>query len=635
MLIDRYSLVVWLVTIGMIVIVGAYTFYLASVKPKPSSSFSRKLNQHLFMPSLFGSRQLEPLPYNIGYVPSRILSLFIFIYVSLNFIFCCVSYNIKSPNTWFSEDKDQLVSYISNRTGVLSYANLGLAIVFSGRNNLLFAITGWSQTTFLTIHRWVSRVATVQAIVHSIIYTITYFWSGGAAGYYAEAAKAYYWWGIIATTAMGIAICVSVLPIRLRAYEFFLITHIVLAILAIAGCWYHVELRFKRRWGYEVWIYLAMAFWGFDRLMRFVRVAWFNDWTGVTPSFVEKIPGSSFLQITVFPGKRWINSMGPGKHTFLAFPGKFWESHPFTIADWGTLDPNAYKGLAHSSGASSGESSSNVSLSEKIPGKSADAVVREAAADSHQSIGEGEFFIRFLLRPHTGSTRSLLHKLTNSSSPSQKHHLRILTEGPYAGHSQTLHPLRYADTILCITGGIGVTYSLGVLKQYLDLQKAPTENDGSRKKALTANATRFVFAWSAREAGLIRHVTEHMIPYSEAKNANVEINIWHTGEESIEGTKIQLDQSVTRSGEKGEEITTTASSASSPSATPPYNNISSLTTGSRMHIPSVLESVLEPSRRVAVLVCAPGGMADDVRKGVVQAVGRGFEVQLIEEAFAW
>lgn len=595
------------------------------------------------MPSLFGSRQLEPLPYNTGYVPSRILSLFIFIYVALNIIFCCVSYNIKSPNTWFSEDRDQLVSYISNRTGVLGYANLGLAIVFSGRNSLLYAVTGWSQTTFLTIHRWVSRVATVQAIVHSIIYTVTYFWSGGAAGYYAEAKKAYYWWGIIATVAMSIAIAVSVLPIRLRAYEFFLITHIVLAILAIAGCWYHVELRFMRRWGYEVWIYLAMAFWGFDRLMRFVRVAWFNEWSGVTPSIVEQIPGSGFLQITIFPGKRWINSMGPGKHTFLAFPGKFWESHPFTIADWGTLDPNVYRGLTHYSGASSGESSSNVSLSEKTAAKSADTTVREPTVDTHQSGGESKFFIRFLLRPHTGSTRSLLRKLTHSSSPSQTHHLRILTEGPYAGHSQTLHPLRYADTILCITGGIGVTYPLGILKQYLYIQKAKSSarNNGSKSKALMANTTRFVFAWSAREEGLIRHVTEHMIPCTEARNANVEINIWHTGEDaSNAGTKPKSHRagpsSVAGAGEKSEEITATAASSSASASSRPYsNNTTSLVTGSRMLIPSVLESVLEPSRRVVVLVCAPGGMTDEVRKSVVNAVGEGFEVQLIEEAFAW
>jgi len=225
---------VWLVTIGITLLVGAYTAYLANIKPKPTNSLARKLNQHLFMPSLFGSRQLEPLPYNIGYVPSRILSLFIFIYVALNVIFCCVSYSIKSPNTWFSEDRAQIAAYISNRAGVLAYANLGLAIVFSGRNSLLYAVTGWSQTTFLTIHRWVSRVATVQAIVHSIIYTVTYVWSGGSASYFAEAKKAYYWWGIIATVAMSIAIVVSVLPIRLRAYEFFLITHIVLAILAIA-----------------------------------------------------------------------------------------------------------------------------------------------------------------------------------------------------------------------------------------------------------------------------------------------------------------------------------------------------------------------------------------------------------------
>lgn len=600
------------------------------------------------MPSLFGSRQLEPLPYNIGYVPSRVLSLFIFIYVSLNFIFCCVSYSVKSPNTWFSTDRDQLVAYISNRTGVLSYANLGLAIVFSGRNNILVALTGWSQTTFLTIHRWVSRVATVQAIVHSIIYTLTYFWSGGAAAYYAEAAKAYYWWGIIATVALSIAITVSVLPIRLRAYEFFLITHILLAILAIAGCWYHVELRFKRRWGYEVWIYLAMAFWGFDRLMRFARVAWYNEWTGATPSIVEKIPGSDFLQITVFPGKRWINAMGPGKHTFLAFPGKFWESHPFTIADWGTLNPSTYKGLACSSDASSGEDSSNVSPSEKTPKESINAIGREGAIDSQQSGGEGEFFIRFLLRPHTGSTRTLFQKLTTSSSPSHKYPLRILTEGPYAGHSQTLYPLKHADTILCITGGVGVTYSLGLLKQYLALQDAAVKESGSRKKGLAANTTRFVFAWSAREEGLIRHVTQHMIPYDQAKRANVEIKIWQTGgADNRLGDEKKHEHSIATGGEKGEEITATTTSPSSSSSSSSHSpspsaarrahsdGITSLIMGTRMHIPSVIESVLEPSRRVAVLVCAPGGMTDEVRKSVVRAVGNGFEVQLIEEAFAW
>lgn len=610
------------------------------------------LNQHLFMPSLFGSRQLEPLPYNIGYVPSRVLSLFIFIYVSLNFIFCCVSYSVKSPNTWFSTDRDQLVAYISNRTGVLSYANLGLAIVFSGRNNILVALTGWSQTTFLTIHRWVSRVATVQAIVHSIIYTLTYFWSGGAAAYYAEAAKAYYWWGIIATVALSIAITVSVLPIRLRAYEFFLITHILLAILAIAGCWYHVELRFKRRWGYEVWIYLAMAFWGFDRLIRFARVAWYNEWRGLTPSIVEKIPGSDFLQITVFPGKRWINAMGPGKHTFLAFPGKFWESHPFTIADWGSLNPNTYKGLAFSSDASSGEALGNVSSSEKTPKEIINTTRGEAATHNQQSCGEGEFFIRFLLRPHTGSTRTLFQKLTTSSSPSHKYPLRILTEGPYAGHSQTLYPLKHADTILCITGGVGVTYSLGVLKQYLALQNATVKEGGSRKKGLTANATRFVFAWSAREEGLIRHVTQQMIPYDQAESANVEIKIWQTGgaDKRLAGEK-KHEHSIATGGEKDEGITATTTSPSSlssssshstsPSPSPSAarrtqsNTITSLTTGTRMHIPSVIESVLEPSRRVAVLVCAPGGMTDEVRKSVVRAVGNGFEVQLIEEAFAW
>lgn len=611
-----------MLTIGIPILVGVLTLVKSSLAPKQSSTLSRKLNQYLFLPALTNGRQLQPLPYSIGYAPSRILSLFIFFYVSLNIIFCCVSYDNQTPNTWFSTNKDQTATYVSNRTGVLSFANLGLAIAFSGRNNLLIALTGWSQTTFLTIHRWASRVATVQAVVHSIIYTVTYFWSGGAQAYYAEVKMPYYWWGIIATVVMSLSVGFSVLPVRLRAYELFLIIHIVLAIFAIIGCWYHVELRFKQRWGYEVWIYLAMAFWAFDRLFRFGRVLWYNEWTVPMASHVEKVADSEFLQLTIFPGKRWVSSIGPGKHTFLTFPGKLWESHPFTIADWGFLGSNAPEGVASSSMSASEDSSSNDSPTESADEKRV-AAVHESAVTDEALPGKGRFYMRVLMRPHAGSTRSLFGKFT--SSPTSPRHLRILTEGPYAGHSQTLHPLKHADTVLCVAGGIGVTYSLGFIKQYLEQNKRPSPVTGKR---VLARTTRFMLAWSAREAGLIDHVTQNMIPANATRTGHLEVNVWHTSEGQVVGST-EISAGETKTVPDSEDC---LPSQSSPSRE--HNNITSLTTGSRMPVESVIRSILEPSRRVAVLVCAPGSLADDVRRSVVKAVGDGFEVSLIEEAFA-
>ena len=87
-----------------------------------------------------------------------------------------------------------MCEYVGNRTGTLSLVNITIAILFVGRNNILIAVTGWNHTAFLTFHRWAARVAAVQAVVHSIVYTLAYFEppTGGAAAYSAEAAMPFF-----------------------------------------------------------------------------------------------------------------------------------------------------------------------------------------------------------------------------------------------------------------------------------------------------------------------------------------------------------------------------------------------------------------------------------------------------------
>jgi hypothetical protein len=54
-----------------------------------------------------------------------------------------------------------------------------------------------------------------------------------------------------------------------------------------------------------------------------------------------------------------------------------------------------------------------------------------------------------------------------------------------------------------------------------------------------------------------------------------------------------------------------------------------------MDIGTVIRSSLEVGHQTTVLVCGPGGMADEATRQVVNCVKDGFGVDLIEEAFAW
>ena len=66
----------------------------------------------------------------------------------------------------------QILRYVSDRTGIISFANFPLIWLFGTRNNFVSWVTGWDFPTCTNFHRWVARVATVQAVVHSVGYTI-------------------------------------------------------------------------------------------------------------------------------------------------------------------------------------------------------------------------------------------------------------------------------------------------------------------------------------------------------------------------------------------------------------------------------------------------------------------------------
>ncbi|KAK2609498.1 hypothetical protein N8I77_002995 [Diaporthe amygdali] len=589
----RYSVILYFVVIGICLICGALT-QITTVSPGlqkrlQTSGLVTKLRTNIFLPALFGSRRLEPLPGRAGYLPSRTLSIFIAIYVILNVIFSAVNFRSFQPNIYFMSAGFEFCEYVGNRTGTLSFVNISIAILFAGRNNPLIPLTGWSQSTFLTLHRWAARVATLQAIVHSIVYTMAYWQPGydGASAYAAKAAEPFYYWGIIATIAMCLATGFAVLPLRIMLYETFLIIHIVLIVITLAGCWYHIIPHFGYDYGYQVWLYLAFAFWGFDRVARVARIVYLNR-LGDSKAVVEAIPNSNIIQITVFPRVGW--NFGPGQHCFLYFPGleKVWENHPFSVAAWRRKgQPLPVVATRPNSKEGDVKETSNVTTVPQEP------EVQECVA------------VRFLVRVHSGATAELQRRLTSCSPGIME--MSVYTEGPYAGHKSTLQPLLATDTVLCLVGGIGITNALGFIQEYASTLSRGGETPG-KGRGVMRQAKRFILAWSVREMALIEHVKQNFLMGIEG----IEVSFWYTGETSaVQQKEVPLHD---------------AGSLKSSGASPTHG---------RMDIGAVIRSSVEPGHHTTVLVCGPGAMADAAAKEVVQCVKNGSSVDIVEEAYAW
>lgn len=435
--------------------------------------------------------------------------------------------------------------------------------------------------------------------------------------------------------------------------------HIVLIILALVACWYHLiphfgfkvrvnkllsstrltypapwiqfgesgngtsakQLSLPSQYGYQVWLYICFAFWSADRAARLARLVYYNR-LGDAKAIVEVIPGCKILHVTVFP--RVIRGIGPGQHTFLYFPGlgKFWESHPFSIAAWEAHEAPAQSSASASSASAKGDgvySTTKELDTASVPVPAADSNShhmkpvttttrhRDAAAQEAQKYNNVSF--QLLIRAHSGMTGALERHLSSPTTRSRVE-VSVYTEGYYAGHNATLHPLLTADTVLCLVGGLGITNALGFVQEYVGGASSLEGETGSKSRGVMKRATRFILAWSAKEIEFIDYVKKNFLVDSRG----VECLFWHTG--SSEGA-MQMSESSKEGVAQYME-----------------SNGPTVTTG-RMHIASVIRSSLEAGRQTTVLVCGPGQMADEARRQVVNCVKDGFSVDLIEEAFAW
>lgn len=280
------------------------------------SKFSKLCQKYVIFSPLFPNGKYSQeygWKYLSGLFPNRIQFITDVFLFALQVAFYCVSYRYKNTY-WFGPAERSWKRFVADRTGVMAFGKIPLLILFAGRNNLLLFITGWSYSTFLHFHKVVACWMALDALIHSVAYTID------SLGYYVlYLHDTYFACGVAATVLCGFILLQALHPFRKFFYEYFLTIHVVVAIAFIIMCWYHCNIL-----GWLEWLIAACCVWFFDRLVRVIRMSAFG-WRTATLTVVD----DQLMKIEVPKPAWWFHR--PGTYAYIYFAGWiFWENHPFT-----------------------------------------------------------------------------------------------------------------------------------------------------------------------------------------------------------------------------------------------------------------------------------------------------------------
>ncbi|CAE6443740.1 unnamed protein product [Rhizoctonia solani] len=481
------ALVIASCMIGTVQYLYLTKFYAAySAQSWRSSATMTWFKKHLVLPALFRSSHRQPVLSSMGYLPSRLATVFLALFVILNIIFLATPIKSVQPNTWSSSRKLEVNNYVANRAGIISFALLPLTVLLSARNNPLVYLTRMTQNTYILVHRWVARMCALQAVIHSVAWTIQWYWEKpDGSKFRAEAVTPYMRWGFAGTVALCVMVALAAWPIRHRSYELFIFLHIALGIVSLLGCWYHMDFRFGVKYGYKNWLFVTFGIWGADRIIRALRMIYLS-WPALTQkpntlAHAELVPGQSALVKLTIP-TRLAHSAKPGQYAFVHFASLFkpWENHPFSIAGWNV----------------GGEDEEKPEFEKRSQSGSGNGSV--------PSFTPGGPYVTMVVRAHGGATGRIRDTILANRGPVV---LPVLLEGPY-GHPQ---PLDMYETQVLIAGGVGVTALTGYIQSFL------TKPNKTK---------RVMVVWAAREVEFIQFMMEHKL---DGLPENVQLSVHCTG----------------------------------------------------------------------------------------------------------
>ncbi|TFY82597.1 hypothetical protein EWM64_g1407 [Hericium alpestre] len=323
------------------------------------------------------------------------------------------------------DTRDLETMFWEDRAAHFASSNLALVVALAGKNNVISFLTGVGHEKLNVLHRAAARTCLVLLWMHALAHILSGL---------PEAFDLSHTWmrmGAVGLVAFTLATVLSLRPFRQLAFEFFLVSHIVLiAIFLISG------VIHTRQVGFDDYIWPALMVWGFDRFLRLVRVIYTSRaWgrRGWSQASIELLSEDT-IRLTLRQRLTWT----PGQHAYVILPTVSTlptEAHPFTIAS--------------------------------IPG------------DLNGTPSDKEKEVVFLIRGRDGFTGRLREHAVRNGSCS----VPAMLDGPY-GCPPDLRPF---STCILIAGGSGVSYTLPLM---MEAVRAANQKRSSTRRVVFVWAVR-------------------------------------------------------------------------------------------------------------------------------------------------
>lgn len=397
-------------------------------RPDETTSLIRPTASRLYSaPSHIVRSWLMYQPSNIPIInktlPSNATSLVVALFLALNMFYLLYRVPIAIAYAFV----------LGDRAGLVFVANLPLLYLFAAKNQPLKAMTGQSYENLNIVHRRLGEWMCLLALLHFAEMMVTYFTLFAASASFGHFLSIpIIWLGLITFVSYELLYLTSLGSFRQRFYELFLVSHVVLQVVALTFLFLHHSTS-------RPYVGIALAIFLIDRL---VFRLWLKSQT-LTANLSIMDDGETILISTDWAlpppqqQRRWWQQIPtmkhgwiPTDHIFLTVPAlsktHILQAHPFTIA---------------SSAPHHTASHANLNL---------------------------------IIRARTGFSRALL--TYTQSHPSA----RVRLDGPY-GSSHALDLLRTSDHAVIVAGGSGIAVAYPLVCSLL----SSYDNDTAKTKKVT------------------------------------------------------------------------------------------------------------------------------------------------------
>lgn len=300
------------------------------------------------------------------------------------------------------------------------------------------------------------------------------------------------------------------------------------------------------------------------------------------------------IRLDVTPGTKLLQPKA-GDYYFLYQPFRFvgWENHPFTVGAW-TYEHGPSTSASTALGKH--DQTSDISQLPLLSGTSNGQENQDVSEEVGEKTDVSSLTLIFWIRPYDGWTRSLRQECLRSKK--QPVNTRILLEGPY-GHN---FPLWRYESVLMIVGGTGIASAVPYIQDHI--RRSTGGGETLEEKTQIRDLE---LVWTARQTAFL-----HDVACRELRPA--------LGRDDFQASFYATRESVEPASDLvglGCQIST-----------------------GRPHIQSLIMSracdASAAGSTLAILVCGPGGMADEARAATHLAMRQGYRsIKYLEESFAW